>query len=211
MFKYLDLKPDHEKHLICAAKMLNGEVFIDIGAHAGSWSVNMARNFEQVIAIEPNPKTFEVLKENTKSYNNIFPIETAIHSKIGHTILSEYAGAGSSTIRNDSCYVDEGKRPQHIYNVKTETLDSFILYGNTDFIKIDTEGNELNVLQGALEIIKNDTPILLIEIHHVDDIVKIGELLHNYNYMFENINDKYLFGHPVLRAASYLISKYGLG
>ena len=66
---------------------------------------------------------------------------------------------GCATIHNENVF-----NKYHQFNVKKNKLDNLIKSKNIGFIKIDVEGHELEVINGARKLIKENKPILLIEI-----------------------------------------------
>ena len=144
------------KHLIN-----KGKNSIDIGAYKGVYTFLLAKCSEKVYAFEPNPKSFNILKKSVKKNVNVFPF--AITNKSGTDFLKipkgkkGYSNQGGS-LRNVKLDKNFGK-----IKVITKKLDDINLK-NIGFIKIDAEGSELNVLNGAKKIIKKYKPTLLIEI-----------------------------------------------
>jgi FkbM family methyltransferase len=135
----------------------NFRTYIDIGANDGDTSFEFINDFKKIVAFEPNPTTFKILSENQiiKSYN------IALGSYNGNTNLvvpvdNKPQWGSTSTLRNNK-WVD-GIR----YNVEIRTLDSFNFF-DTDFIKIDVEQAELDVIKGSISTIKNNWPVIMFE------------------------------------------------
>ena len=127
----------------------NFKLSIDIGANIGSSAISLSVNSDRVIAIEPHPCNFESLLMNTSEYDNIDCINMALgESDRTARILNEDINSGLAHIS------DVGEE------VQMKTLDSLGL--KPDFIKIDVEGYELQVLQGAVETLKHK-PIIQME------------------------------------------------
>lgn len=154
----------YEKHQL---DVLEREVFghlkdapvcLDIGANIGNHACFFARHFERVIAFEPNPVVHGLLAVNTMG----LPIE---RHQMG---LSDQQGAlwfrqdnvnlGASSIVDTEEDAD--------FSIPVETLDSFCAQeavDRIDFIKIDVEGHEANVLRGARATLKAHGPVLATE------------------------------------------------
>jgi FkbM family methyltransferase len=135
------------------------KVFLDIGAHTGSYAIELAPYSKQVHAFEPQRLTYYALCGSIAlSYaTNITAHVVGLGSleQAGHQILHiPSADGGRSSLHQPphNCPTEE---------VEIRTLDSFNLH-NIGFIKIDVEDNELSVLQGATETLKrsNYPPIL---------------------------------------------------
>ena len=159
----------HEDWLRSLVHPFKGELFVDVGAHVGTWALRATRSFRQVIAFEPNPATNKILRTNVNlnKLSNIIVIETAI----------------SDTVKEMPIEVgrQKGKRGDI---VPVRTLDSFKL--KPSFVKIDTEGNELAVLEGARETLEQK-PQLVIETHNTESVGKIRMMLESYNYSIREI------------------------
>ncbi len=128
-------------------------IALDIGAHYGSWSRYMSKEFKKVFSFEPVAATYECCKLNTENFDNIHLYQKAVGAHMGTVSVDQgkfYTHPGMETI------IDfDGKTP-------LITIDSLDL-DDVDFIKIDVEGFELAVLQGAEETIKKSKPIIIFE------------------------------------------------
>ena len=174
-----------------------GDVVIDIGAHIGRYTIIGAKRVGtngKVVAIEANPSNFEMLNRNIKlnQLTNIISLNNAVYSKetkiklylpgeeLGHTI---YNTVMSDRAKNEDKFVE----------VSANTLDYFLqLKGITDvnWIKIDVEGAEFEVLKGATNVLSKSKDIaLLIEIHNLSGGTnlyrQILEFLRLYNFKIE--------------------------
>lgn len=130
------------------------DVVVDAGANIGLFSVFVASKYPGVTiyAFEPTPSTFQILKENTKYYPNI---------KVFNHGLGERAEAKSiiSGKHPGMNYVGDGGTP-----IEIKTIDSLGIPMN--FLKMDTEGYEANILKGAAETIKKYKPIIAMSAYH---------------------------------------------
>ena len=71
---------------------------------------------------------------------------------------------------------------KYIDTVKTARLDSIIKDEEVTWIKIDIEWSEFSMLEGAVETLRRDRPILLLSIYHRrDDLFKLQQFLMNLN------------------------------
>ena len=143
-------------------------IFIDVGANIGFYSffaVNK-RNFSKVYSFEANPKTFQLLKENillNKLKNHIFPVNVALGSNFKNLLLEqkEVHTGGSQIIQN--------KKKENVIKVNQIPFDIFICnkkikINDIDFIKIDVEGFEFEVLRGMEKTLKKVKKGTLIQI-----------------------------------------------
>ena len=126
-----------------------GEVVYDLGAHIGGWTLPMALE-NTVYAFEPDKDAVKILEDNIR-LNNL------------NTVQVFNVAIGNNQKPNmNNCYSS---------NMVTQwiTLDDFVTRGPPpDFIKIDVEGDELEVLQGAQETISRYKPRIFIETHIID-------------------------------------------
>lgn len=122
---------------------------VDIGGHCGLWSMQMAKVFDHVHAFEPVERHRECFVKNAPTVC-LYPY--ALGNKEGNVRLVK--GVKST---GDTCISDDGE-----YEAELKTLDSFDLQ-DVDFIKIDAEGYELFICQGAEETIKRCRPAMIVE------------------------------------------------
>jgi len=139
------------------------KVFIDIGAHVGTYSFILGKKAKHTHAFECNPKVFCYLAANIALHNleeKVTPYNCALgfkESEMDYIIRSEDGGGNGVKILNDN---DNNLKK---IKVNVKTLDSFNLT-NIGFIKIDVEGFEKEVLLGGLEtLLKNKYPPILFE------------------------------------------------
>lgn len=139
----------------------DGDVFFDIGANIGIYSLYCAsiHPFCMIHAFEPMLNNFLRLQENIEEndFVNIYPWHIAISDKQGFVKFeSENQEAGSS-----GGQVKEGGK------FWAESVDSFVSFGFPNHIKIDIDGQEWKVLQGMKETIK-DIKSVLVEVAPID-------------------------------------------
>jgi len=162
------------------------DIIVDIGAAIGDYSLIAAKLGAKVIAIEPSPKSFPILLKNiklNKMEDKINPIRCALSSKEGTLTVS---------IDETSGYIHPSTLAKGI-RVPTKTLDSLLKELNIqkiDLIKMDTEGFEYEILEGASEVISKFKPKMIIEVHSKELREKVIKflLLRNYSLVYEKVN-----------------------
>ena len=131
---------------------------IDIGGHVGTWSVPMAqyKNTEMIYAFEPNEKVRECFIENTLPFKDKVKVyNVALGKENSKALLNiEEDNTGNTRIK----VVNE----TDLKTIDVRTLDSFELK-DIDYMKIDVEGFELPVLQGAIKTIRESKPFIHVE------------------------------------------------
>lgn len=128
---------------------------VDVGAHVGLWSMHLAPKFETLHAFEPIPEFRKCWVSNVPVELQTVLHDCALGEKLG---LVEFAVNPADT--GDTHVTDSDKYPT--VTAYMRTLDSYQLQ-DVDFIKIDCEGFELHVLQGAAETIARCKPCVIVE------------------------------------------------
>jgi len=132
-------------------------VIFDIGANTGEYSesiLQLSTNFH-IYAFEPHPITFNKLVNKLAFSNNVTLINQALSSDRDHVFLYDYASNDGS--QHASLYSDVIKgihmaKDVVSHEIETISLDEFIFDNSISevvLLKIDTEGNELEVLKGC--------------------------------------------------------------
>lgn len=149
-----------------AVKCLSSDaVILDIGANIGATAVASSLIGAKVIyAFEPNPEAFLYLEKNIAANNaaSVEPHNLAVGAKEGK--LSFFADQNSSSAGHLVTGDTLGRHSMS--EVKVTTIDKFSKNSNIsriDFIKIDVEGFEIDVLAGAKETISELKPSALVE------------------------------------------------
>ena len=147
----------------------DGWVCYDIGAHIGYFSLLMARLTRgKVFAFEPEPQNFRLLKKHAeinRLSEIVIPVPLAVSSKTGFAFLKKGRSSFTGRIRNSAEVDCENNRVR----VKATALDHFVYVGGNpepNFVKIDVEGFEGKVLEGAKRVLQETRPVVLCEIHN---------------------------------------------
>lgn len=154
-----------------------GDVFVDIGGNVGMWTNIIYNDYKKIIFIEPSLTAIEKAKTTVNDINSKVQWCRKICSDIADQKKSIYTpneDTGMFTIYGKELY-KENDIINSENDIETVTLDSFISEakeGDKVFVKIDTEGSDLDVIIGGQEFIKKFKPTLAIEFHfhmHFDD------------------------------------------
>lgn len=146
--------------LVIKALINDNDFVMDIGANVGEWSnaVIKLHPKAKIIAFEPIPNVFETLKKKLAGHHSIQFENFAVSDKTGKTIFNYYPQKSVLSGIAHRSKVDRicRSKPKKI-QVPLETLDNYCKrkdISHIDFLKIDTEGNEVPVLKGAVKLLK---------------------------------------------------------
>jgi FkbM family methyltransferase len=132
----------------------NFRVAVDVGAHVGLWSMQLMKHFTAVHAFEPVTAHAECFAKNVGDpARNVTLHRLALGAVPGRVRMSiDPADSGGTHV---DPVAEDG-------NVSLSRLDSFV-FTDVDFIKIDCEGYELQVLQGAEDTLAHCRPCVIVE------------------------------------------------
>jgi FkbM family methyltransferase len=130
------------------------KVFLDIGAHTGTYSICFARLCQKVYSFEPQRQTYYALCGSVALSNikNVECINVGLGSpeQVGIKTLNIISNdGGGSSVQQQPSYTPVLATE----NIEIRTLDSFG-FVDVGFIKMDIEGNELDCLRGSVETIQ---------------------------------------------------------
>lgn len=188
------LSPEFEGWMWKHLRFMEGNVFIDIGAHIGKYTVQIAKVVGEgglVVAVEPHPENYKALVENIRlnGLRNVISVNAAawcgednlrlfIGDKCGHHSLVRSFGRG-------------------FIKVRARALDGILRelkVEKADWVKIDVEGAEFEVLKGSLNTLRKHRPTVIIEI--TKNQSEIEELVSELGYGIENIAPTYYLLKP---------------
>jgi len=132
-------------------------IAVEVGANIGALTLPLAGIVSHVYAIEPQPQINDLLLENTKHLPNV----TVMNMAIGSTRGIMYAPSLDHLSDTNYGAIEMGSDGD--CQVPVVPLDTLPLGERVDFIKIDVEGMEADVLKGAREIINRCRPLLYVE------------------------------------------------
>ncbi len=141
---YQRINCSHRKLIKDIGNIKDAELILDIGANVGFFSKLCRELFPKakIYAFEPVPKTFSCLESNFKDDKN---------TEVFNLALSDHLGSGKMTFSEESSAVSSLSEKGNV-DVEITTLDYFVKDKNldkVDILKVDTEGFESFVLEGA--------------------------------------------------------------
>jgi len=125
---------------------------IDIGAHIGWWSCWLVQKFEKVVAFEPVPLQYDLLRKNV-TRSNFDAVNCALGFERGQVWFDV------EEVNTHRAFITDGGSQ---VTAELRRLDDFS-FVDVSFIKIDVEGYEKRVLLGGEETIRRDKPVIVIE------------------------------------------------
>jgi FkbM family methyltransferase len=184
---------NHEEDIIEHFTPKEGDIVVDIGAHMGRYTIISSKRVGangKVVAIEAHPSNFKMLKSNIKlnQLTNVIPLNYAAYSK--ETKINLYLPEVESgyTIYN-TIMSNRARTEDKFVEVSANTLDYLLQLNeitDVNWVKIDVEGAEFEVLKGASNVLSKSKDIaLLIEVHGKDTYEPIIESLRSYNFKID--------------------------
>ena len=140
------------------------DYLIDVGANMGDFSYNYRQMFNNLICFEPNHNLISILNQKFKNNNNIkiFNLGVGDRKESRNFYITNDKGKTLSSIKKQNNIIHKLLKNTRIvdqYNINVITLHDFIIENNLQeksiFLKIDTQGNDLEVLHGLKKFIKN--------------------------------------------------------
>jgi FkbM family methyltransferase len=195
----------HEEEIIELFHPKEGDTVVDIGAHMGRYTIPSSKSVGlsgKVVAVEAHPYNFKMLQHNLSlnKLTNVSTLNWAVYSKkarlklylpdedlgytMHHSLMTNYL---------TTKYSKEIER--RFIEVEADTLDNLLKtreINQVNWIKIDVEGAEYEVLKGARETLSTNKSIsILVEVHGKDTYGPTMELLrsNNFNIEFEKTYD----------------------
>jgi FkbM family methyltransferase len=132
------------------------QLIIDIGGNVGNYSLDFLKvnPQQQIFVFEPHPTTFKSLSQNLENFANVELFNKGVSDTNGELQLFDYQEQDGSTHASlfQDVIEDIHGKTSISHTVDVVALDEFLEKKDIDrvhLLKIDTEGNELNVLEGA--------------------------------------------------------------
>jgi FkbM family methyltransferase len=195
---YWYLGKDRERDIMSAFAVLihRGDTVIEVGGHIGYVSLYFAKlvgNTGRVYVFEPGTNNLPYTTRNLQSVRNVDLIQKAVSDSAGHLpfYLEDISGQNNSLLKDFWVFDNVSKSAflqgqYHEVLVEVVTIDQIVSEKNIapTFLKVDVEGAEFNVLQGAINTIHRYKPVLMLEVnakHH-----EIYELVRQNGYAIYN-------------------------
>lgn len=185
------------------ARLPRGGIIFDVGAHRGITAQLLARAASKVYAFEAMPENAESIRRvlKARSISNVLVHQAAVSDAIGTSDFHIYMGFLESKGHNSLGKVNTSK---YLYTIKvpTITLDDFTEQNkipSIDFLKIDVEGFELEVLKGAAGLLSSKRIKMILFEANTPVLASIGrqlapiyELMRSHSYAITDLDGEAL-------------------
>jgi FkbM family methyltransferase len=184
---------DFERFMPHWFRPTDGEYVADIGSNFGKYTLLAAEAVGEtgrVLSVEPYPATFLMLRENLRlsGVKNVLAVNVAAWSRATDLtlFLGDYSDLHSAKMKS-----------RKSITVKAKTVDGLIeRFGRVDWLKIDVEGAEVEVLEGAERTIRNYRPRIIIEVFPYNR-GRIKNLAKRHDYGIVEIGEDYWLMHSL--------------
>ena len=208
---------EEHNHDIIDKYVTKDSICVEVGSHIGTISVKLSKKCKHLYCFEPLKDSFVLLNKNLaiNRCSNVNSYEIALsneHKKTTIDFISKNNPGGSGLLYNYQKINSDIIELKNEYPIELITLDSFNIE-KLDYLKIDVEGYEKNVIEGGYETIKRCKPFIVMEIYEnmntfnklsisqikqrYQNIINIGYKVENiweHDYLFipfkENINEE---------------------
>jgi FkbM family methyltransferase len=158
---------DLDEQRFIASRLDEGDVFWDLGANIGFFTILAARLVGakgQVLAFEPLPENAQQLRRNVElnGFRNVTVEQVAVGAKTGTSTLALREG------RRDAARLTDDRDGRSAVSVSVISLDDYFAAHHRrppTLVKIDVEGAEIDAILGGLNTIRSSLPTLLVEVH----------------------------------------------
>jgi FkbM family methyltransferase len=169
--KYLDhiggeFEPDMVK--LFSALIRPGDLVLDVGANIGCTSILFGQHARQVLSFEPSPSTFLLLQKNLAAAGmcNVEAVNAGLGNSAGTFELTFAPDNRSGGFVSNLTRASAGHQVEEIRIVNGDRYLGDAGIGQVDFIKIDVEGFERNVIEGLRDTIERGKPVVVLELNH---------------------------------------------
>jgi FkbM family methyltransferase len=167
-----------------------GKTSLDIGANVGFYAAALSALSARVMACEANPNLQPYLSLNLHRYGNVYVLPFAVFRSTGDVTFNIPRIAGGDAVAMSAqggilnLLINKMGIDSVPVKVPAIAVDTLVL-NDVGFIKIDVEGNEFDVLEGAAETIRRCRPSIVVEneYRHNAECSKVFEFLSARDYV----------------------------
>lgn len=204
-------------------------IMLDVGANIGQtidWAIRLFDDIE-IYSFEPTKKLFAELESKYKNISNIHLFKLAVSNFNGKTAFYTTSHSLTNSLLKPKMNMYKEFAEKSIYNQMKEQFEETVeviklddwYYNKTtlqqiDILKIDTQGNDFNVLLGAINLIKNNKiRVIIIEIEYLEfyedtiPFYKVIEFLMDHSFYLYSIFDNIRLNNGQLIESNYIFTK----
>ena len=191
-----------EPSVFKTAQRIKGRLFVDVGANIGQYTIPLAKNFETVIVFEPDARyANRLIRELVRHrVRNVKVRKLAVSNKDDVDVF--YYATKSERVKMGSLLPEFRHSPtgQTIRGGPGETvscvrLDTVLAGEDVDLLKVDVEGAEFLVLQGATNLLSQGrVRHMIVELHNWEFRKSLEKLADDYGFVWNWIDSSHLFG-----------------
>lgn len=168
---YLDyISKGFEPEMVRLFELLckDSDTILDIGANIGCTAILFGTMAKQVFAFEPSTTTFKLLETNVQraGHSNVSLINSGLGKKPYNTTLTFSPANRAGGFVSNQTQASIGHTVEEISIRPLDDLIETLNTGHINFIKIDVEGFEGDVLQGASKTLEAHKPVVVLELNH---------------------------------------------
>ena len=198
LFVIANANRNHEPLVQRVFQPQSGEVFVDVGAHIGLYTMSAAREVGsngKVIAVEPDPQSYRILKDNValNHLDNVTVVNAALCDASGE--MTFYACTDPSL---SGFKLQPDARLREVRTVRAMTLDELLRSVGVDqvnWIKLDVEGAETKVLHGGKSLLERAKNLHIIVESDSDQAM---EYLKRFSFKTRYLGEIYYFAEKVV-------------
>lgn len=187
---YFEIFDEREYSILDPIILSSKNTIIDIGAHTGMFSMyaSSIQNKTPILAYEPSPENFELLKKNIRENNflNIFPKNLAVSSESGQRVLFLKEDSHNHSLISDEFDINEQKIFTTSLSQIVDKIQAIFDTDRADLLKIDAEGIEFEIFEKTDKKIIKKFENIYMEYHELNENMK-GE---NLRHILEKMNYK---------------------
>lgn len=181
---------------------------IDVGGNIGFWAKDLCEKFENVYIFEPLKSNRVCLDLNLKGYKNyrVYPCALGHKEQDDTNLYVSFDECGNIGLDKESVKTGNSLRTLNdkqlsVSKTDVKTLDSFN-FQDIDFIKVDTQGHEFNIIRGAIQTINRCKPFINLELpkrtyEEIDEYNKIERWFDKLKYKLYNRTSKETIYGPI--------------
>jgi len=196
------------------------KIIFDVGSEAGDKTIVLLRTFPQaqIYCFEPREKIHKIFKKRIKKYQSRVKLfKAGLYNKNGQSTFYVYSHQPTSSILPITKYLNKEYKILKKITINIYTLDYIVekfKIPKIDFLKIDVEGVEKEVLEGAKNSLRNKIYNVFVEISPLrkqknsKDYIKIFSLLHDAGFSFIGCFGDYFFSKDKLLIKKFFGKSY---